>query len=371
MGYFFDEEDESLEHHGILGQKWGVRRFQRKDGTRTPAGKERAKENAINADENNEEEVVKQRKQMDPNTKKAIIIGASVAGGMLAAYGGYRLYSVYKHSGESDKTGFIKKVKDMTADEDMKYVNDGRRFNPAFDLRGHFSNNCQKCSIAYEMRRRGYDVKAGETPGGEYTSDIFKIFKGLDADDPTHHIKLDADEAPSLFNFNIPKPSNPKKDAEAFVEAAQKLGKNSRGVCSLQSMMGGHSVAWENDKHGNVVLRDCQIGKKYTGVKEIESYMRMSGMHCTDISKINDLPINVGFLKEKSQIGKSPYIRNSKDLEFGLTELQGALATAGTATVAGLVTGNYTKTMLDEKGGATYDTRTSKDDSTKETSKRN
>ena len=30
-----------LQHHGIKGQKWGVRRFQNKDGSLTPAGKER------------------------------------------------------------------------------------------------------------------------------------------------------------------------------------------------------------------------------------------------------------------------------------------------------------------------------------------
>lgn len=32
---------DSLSHHGILGQKWGVRRFQNADGTWTEAGKKR------------------------------------------------------------------------------------------------------------------------------------------------------------------------------------------------------------------------------------------------------------------------------------------------------------------------------------------
>lgn len=30
-----------LQHHGILGQKWGIRRYQNKDGTYTAAGKRR------------------------------------------------------------------------------------------------------------------------------------------------------------------------------------------------------------------------------------------------------------------------------------------------------------------------------------------
>ena len=31
----------TIEHHGILGQRWGIRRYQNKDGTLTPLGKQR------------------------------------------------------------------------------------------------------------------------------------------------------------------------------------------------------------------------------------------------------------------------------------------------------------------------------------------
>ncbi len=35
-------DPEYLEHHGIKGQKWGVRRYQNEDGSLTSAGKKRA-----------------------------------------------------------------------------------------------------------------------------------------------------------------------------------------------------------------------------------------------------------------------------------------------------------------------------------------
>lgn len=73
MGYY----DNYLCHHGIKGQKWGIRRFQNADGTRTEAGKKREQESSSGSAQNGGT-----KKGISKETiKKAAVIGAGVVVG--------------------------------------------------------------------------------------------------------------------------------------------------------------------------------------------------------------------------------------------------------------------------------------------------
>lgn len=77
-----------LAHHGIKGQKWGIRRFQNKDGSYTLAGKNRR------SNQHSEQADSKKSHGLTDKQKKAIAIGAAAVGVGLAIYGAHRYRDV-------------------------------------------------------------------------------------------------------------------------------------------------------------------------------------------------------------------------------------------------------------------------------------
>ena len=68
------EYEDYIEHHGIRGQKWGIRRFQNPDGTRTAAGKRRERDSYDDSSNSSA------RAQNDhSNLKKGLAIAGTMA----------------------------------------------------------------------------------------------------------------------------------------------------------------------------------------------------------------------------------------------------------------------------------------------------
>lgn len=57
--YTWTDGSDYLMHHGILGQKWGVRRFQNLDGSYTSEGKKRRRDERVSPDEKRKRELSK------------------------------------------------------------------------------------------------------------------------------------------------------------------------------------------------------------------------------------------------------------------------------------------------------------------------
>lgn len=132
--------NEVLVHHGIKGQRWGVRRFQREDGTRTAAGKARERNGeqgsapaARKTESSNSEKTGLTDAQKATLKKVAIGAGVAVAAG-LATYGAIKYSDAIKDKAyhESIRRGeeaFEQLEKDSVFNKymDSKFINDVRK----------------------------------------------------------------------------------------------------------------------------------------------------------------------------------------------------------------------------------------------------
>lgn len=103
VGYY---EDHYLAHHGILGQKWGIRRYQNPDGSLTDAGYKRYGKKHLDA---NMKQDIRKKKQMDMQSTATATGIAAIGGATLAlATGGSLPLSLLASAGSTAAVNSIR-----------------------------------------------------------------------------------------------------------------------------------------------------------------------------------------------------------------------------------------------------------------------
>lgn len=239
-----------LEHHGILGMKWGIRRFQNKDGSLTAEGRRHYGYGSLpyygeekrfkNSDyrKRTAEDIAmieEIQKYNDAERRKIYKAQNFIANSKLLAYKIGRIYDDV-----DAENGYPIKRSNVSKEQDLKIVNPTYKSTTVTS-----SNNCALCTVAYDMRRRGYDVIARQNAPISLLYDINK------------------DDIGVMYKNSKNIVTN---TAENSIKRMSNEPEGSRGALFMSwGSGGGHVVAYEIE-NGKPVIYDAQIGKKTSDI---------------------------------------------------------------------------------------------------------
>lgn len=264
------EAQNTLCHHGVLGQKWGVRRYQNPDGSLTEEGKRRygfskiddsyayANRPVTDAVKNrtaHDKQMISDIQEWEDKERKNILKGKQLVHQLkIMSFKTSRIFDDV-----DAKNGLPKQRNQETQDQTLQKVNPSKGTHLAS------GNNCCLCTVAYDLRRRGYDVIAKQNAPINLLYDI------------------GPDDVRWAYNYK-PKEVH-TKSSSGLQKALEKEPNGSRGAafCSWSGGSGGHVVAYEI-KNGKPILMDAQTGTKYSKVSDLfddvedTSYMRLDNI---------------------------------------------------------------------------------------------
>lgn len=246
LGY---DETDSLAHHGIQGQKWGV-----KNGPPYPLGDSISTGKKLKTSgKSTRKEEEKPRKlnsgeqgavNLSPEAKKAIAKLAVSVAVNLSVRGIANLVRssvVKKKVNDKYSTSKVKSINDVPKLKPKKSAEKSvKEINKNYPKLG-YTMNCTFCTAAMAMREKGYDVVARDSVDGWYIDKLYK----------------------NCFDGKI---KQKNVGGFTFNSTIKKLQKNPPGSYGNLGVVwkqgGGHSIFWKND-NGRIRLFDAQSGDEY------------------------------------------------------------------------------------------------------------
>ena len=271
----------TAKQHGVIGQKWGVWNEET-----------RARYLGLRKRKRSGDEVSRTTGSIGSKSNR----NAKGETGDFVTSKGIRLPRK-QNSKEYENT--IKEIED-----DAKVINGGLMAAMFAENR---DNNCAYCTTAYELRRRGYDVKAAESIVGV---DLFShpdlMFKGAKANllvDVTDYKKdkegnyiLDKNGNKELsFSAQLMPKGISKQQFNEIEKELVKQGEGARGNIFgmfAGSAFAGHSMAYEI-VNGKLCIIDAQVGTVHDGSSILKSpYQDLKDFREVYYTRTDNLAIN-------------------------------------------------------------------------------
>ena len=207
------------------------------------------------------------------NVTGSFSFGGDTDSGGIGISAGVKKYGFDKNDGTAcssdvthpNKVSGVERGKPMTFEEA-----DTQKSNPGFENNHNRQTNCQTCVVAYEMRRRGYNVEAKPYTGMDYDQ------KAL-ASDPTH-VWIDPKTGRKPNLTHSPETFRSSDEAISYLQSTLKKGKRYALRLNWANDGGGHIIIAQQS-HGRTWLFDPQSGDSYVEADEVKSVVeRLAGV---------------------------------------------------------------------------------------------